>query len=900
MHLLPYHNLDVAAVCSVLLNKSHRLRRTLARLVGFDEDLFVHSAVFLLSLHDIGKFSVRFQNLRPDLLERLQGRQNQLPYNIRHDTLGFMAWRSFVFDHLVDREHIAVVGRKKRTNGYDHWMRAVAGHHGEPPKEEQELIQDYFDPQDSEATKEYTHTVAQILLPTGQALPHLEKRAVVKSASWWLAGLSVLCDWLGSNTSFFHARSEPMPLGDYWTIALESAERVVKETELLVDQPPREAKAITTLFAPFIEQPTPLQELCENVSIEEGPNLYVLEDVTGAGKTEAAILLAHRLMSKGRCAGVYFALPTMATANAMYERLRIVYRRLFSDEALPSLVLAHSARNLSDSFRTSVIPTTDVQEGDYGDGAVPADAHCSAWLADSSKKALLAAVGVGTVDQALMGILPTRHQSLRLLGLMDKVLVVDEVHACDAYMQGLLKNLLRAQAAAGGSAILLSATLPLDQRQELVRAFARGAEAEEGKTHQLCRSDFPLFTGYSRSGVQEVGVASREEVCRHVHVEMLHDVQAVYGIINEAIEKQQCVCWIRNTVTDARQAYTTLKRRFPSSSIDLFHARFAMGDRLTIEDRIVGGFGKNSTNEQRRGRIVVATQVVEQSLDVDFDVMITDLAPIDLILQRAGRLMRHNRDEHGNRIDGADRRGQPTLYVYGPDPVENPGDMWYKELFLGGSYVYPNHGQLWLTARGLKERGGFTVPHDVRSITEAVFAPEASESIPDGLIQRSLDAEGQDMASRSLSEMNAFNLSEGYSTKSSNRWWSEATTPTRLGDLTKTVYLGHWVDNSIVPWVSGENAWQRSAVQIRVHHINEEAEVSAELQPVIERCKMELPANGRWGVLLPLVQLDSTTWGGRVRNGEGIEVNMYYSRELGLINQKEMDRLNGESANEPN
>ena len=606
-------------------------------------------------------------------------------------------------------------------------------------------------------------------------------------------------------------------------------------------------------------------------------------------------------MAHNKGAGLYIALPTMATANAMFERMKgddkqPVYQRLFPPETQPSIVLAHSARNLSQSFRQAVVPESKKPEENYGDETIPASVHCSAWLSDNLKKALLAAVGVGTIDQALLGILPSRHQCLRLFGLMDKILVIDEVHACDAYMQTLLKTLLRAQASVGGSVILLSATLSHDQRQELVDAFLEGANSDTMTLQRRGNNDYPLLTYFAGRDLREINVETREEVKRYVRVKLLHKTADVETIIRRAVENEQCVCWIRNTVAEARLGYESLREKYSTWHIDLFHARFALSDRLEIEKRVVGSFGKNSTGEQRKGRVVIATQVVEQSLDVDFDVMITDLAPVDLVIQRAGRLCRHTRDKLGNRTNNSDERGTPVLYVLTPQPVDEPEDRWLTDLFPQGRFVYSNHGQLWLSARLLKNKKGFHVPEDVRELTEGVFGAEAQYLIPEGLIERAYEAEGQNMADRSIAQLNALKLREGYSEGSSNRWWDEAKTPTRLGESTTTVYLARWSNNQLKPWSEGEMAWQQSAVQIRTYYVSEEAPADDELQKAIEIAKEQLPSKGKWGVLLPLIPYNDETWQGKAKNEDGDLVTVYYNRELGLMREDELSTLEeGES-----
>ena len=214
-----------------------------------------------------------------------------------------------------------------------------------------------------------------------KGLPEIN-RDRVRRASWWLAGFAVLCDWLGSNTDFFPACGVPLPLSEYWRSALERAEQSVAATELIVGKPVQE-QILQVLF-PEIEHPTPLQALCGTMTVDQGPN------------SASWKMLQVRVRQKPRCCwrivscsttgqpGLYFALPTMATANAMFERMQAVYRRLFSAEDQPSLVLAHSARNLSKVFRQSVLPESGEVEVAHGDGTVPASAHLQCLAGRSS------------------------------------------------------------------------------------------------------------------------------------------------------------------------------------------------------------------------------------------------------------------------------------------------------------------------------------------------------------------------------------------------------------------------------------------------------------------------------------------------------------------------------------
>lgn len=263
----------------------------------------------------------------------------------------------------------------------------------------------------------------------------------------------------------------------------------------------------------------------------------------------------------------------------MYGRIAEAYGRLFADAT--SLVLAHGQRKLVQEFAATVLPT-DQPEHDTRQLDDTASARCSAWLADHNKRALLSPAGVGTIDQVLLAVLHSKHQSLRLLGLVRKVLVIDEVHACDVYMQGVLEVLLTFHARAGGSAILLSATLPQRMKQGLLAAFAKGLqEPAPSATH----AGYPLATswpsGESATLAQEE-IATRPDVQRSVSVYSTGDAAEVVAAIAEALAAGRCVCRVRNTVADALVAFAQFQTVLPTENLLLFHARFALRDRLDM------------------------------------------------------------------------------------------------------------------------------------------------------------------------------------------------------------------------------------------------------------------------------------------------------------------------------
>jgi len=519
-----------------------------------------------------------------------------------------------------------------------------------------------------------------------------------------------------------------------------------------------------------------------------------------------------------------------------------------------------------------------------GSGAVgeeSASAQCSSWLADNRKKSLLADVGVGTIDQALLAVLPARFQSLRLFGLANHILIVDEVHAYDPYMNKLLQNLLAFHAALGGSAILLSATLPTKVRRDFIAAFARGCDDHQELESKI--KDYPLASAYSKEeGVRETPVdATPQRRCR-VGIKLVAEEKEVVRLISEAAGRGQCVCWIRNTVHDAGAGYDLLKGELPADDVRLFHARFAMGDRLDIEGAVTTTFGKKSTALERSGKVLVATQVVEQSLDLDFDLLVSDLAPMDLLIQRAGRLHRHPRDEYGNPLsEGPDRREPPWMIIHGPATEDDVDGKWYKSKFEKASFVYPSHGCLWLTARLLVDKGELKMPDDARELVEAAFS-EKADKIPAPLRQRDDQADVQRQADRGLAHINMLKLDEGYEA-TITQWREDMKTPTRLGGMETTVRLARWDGETLAPWYAHEKfPWDMSQVNIRNGLVDSEVEHGGDLGNEIAQLKERLPDKGKWTVLVSLVQGEDGCWQGEALNKKQETVVLKYDRLTGV------------------
>lgn len=887
-HPLVWHSLDVAAVAVTLLDRHHALRRHLSSAACLTESQLRDWVLYFSCLHDIGKYSYRFQNLRRDLVVRRF--QEQTPNKVqqyKHVELGFKLWdREFRQSFVTSLQNAGSWSASQVRSYANVWARLSTGHHGQPPlvdRSKPELSEHFLD-RDIQAAKVFMENIGELLASSTLALPNEDAKpsvAAMKHCSWLASGLLTLADWLGSNRSYFAYTDHEQSIESYWKDACNRAEHAIENSGVLPASV-KPYRGIVELFPEFSLfkdfEPSPLQRLSHSLVLSSGPQLIVCEDVTGAGKTEASMVLAHRLMNATGGSGLYLGLPTMATANAMFRRAERAYRQLFRSDQAASLILAHSARNLDDQFKRLLSQSSQTlnEQARLGNSdSQPSAASCAAWLADGNKRALIAQVGVGTIDQALQAILLNKHQSLRLYGLFGKVLIVDEVHANDAYMHRLLCRLLEVHGSLGGSAILLSATLPRKMRSELFSSFGSNGELPD-------ESSYPLLSHASRGGdVMECAVDTPDRVARRVSVVYQSDMDQVVDSLVAAARAGRCGVWIRNSVRDARTARKLLNERLDPENVDLFHARYVLGDRLVIENRVVERFGKDSTSQCRSGQILVATQVVEQSLDIDFDVMVSDLAPIDLLIQRAGRLCRHIRDKHGNcKTGGADERGAPELIVLGPDPDYVQSEHWLKPMLTATAKVYPDHASLWLTARELKRRGQWTMPDDARDLIETVYDQNRDEDVPSQLEISRQQVIGEGQGFSTIASENAINFDKGYALDGETHWWSEIHTPTRLAEKTTLAYVGSRQGDEIRPWVNDSTglAWEMSQIRIPAKQLFE-----GSTGPDIERAKATMPGGGKWSETLVATLADSNDrWEIAVKDAEGVNRTLYYSAAEGL------------------
>jgi len=880
-HLLPYHCLDVAAVGHVLMERRVSWVRGIARALPMNLTDLQRLLLFCLVLHDLGKFSSSFQGRAPeDVLSQLQRHTSARVGSHRHDALGMALWSDELSTRIQPSGCFAC--RSELADDFLDYLSPATqssfGHHGCPVDISGISIEEQFSADDIEAAADFLNACVSLLMREPIILPDDlgELYDALRVQSWLISGFVILSDWIGSNERLFPYCPEVMTLDDYWEYACKRAEHAVEAAGILSVSPAK-FRGMGDLFPQLKDAAlSPLQEYVSACKVPSGPQLWIIEDITGSGKTEAAIILAHRLMQQGS-EGIFVALPTMATANAMYDRMAGAYRNLFSAEGKPSLALAHGRRNLMDGFTGTILdfagPLTTERVHENGEEPTEASAMCAQWIADNKKKVFLAHAGVGTIDQALLAVLPAKHHTLRLLGLASKVLIVDEVHACDAYMAELLKALLQFHAAMGGNAILLSATIPQEMRTAFANAFLGGLN-QEGIT-QLAGT-FPSVTRISADKSWETPVEPRSDLRRSLAVTLVHDEASILSEIVQAAASGACVCWVRNTVADAVKAYELLREEptLDEDRLTLFHARYAMGHRLDREKLVRDLFGKYSEPDMRRGAVLIATQVVEQSLDLDFDFMVSDLAPIDLLIQRAGRIHRHHREFRGDRTD-------PVLWVFSPPVIESPGLTWFSGFFEHAAYVYEDHGHLWLTARLLQRKGGWTMPEDARDLIEGVYG-EKAEEIPGGLVKKQLTADGKRSAEKALGKFNALPVTAGYGGQPGGLF-SDAAAPTRLGEPSVTLRLGILSGERILPiYDDPEYAWMLSEVQVRKSVIAGSVATEEEKR----RAATTMRDRGKWSELIILEQKSEGLWTGKACDKEDKHINLIYSADSGLKVEK--------------
>jgi CRISPR-associated endonuclease/helicase Cas3 len=534
-----------------------------------------------------------------------------------------------------------------------------------------------------------------------------------------LAAFISLADWFGSSKHF--AMQGAQGVAPYMQHSRKSAANALQKSGWTVTPASPIAVDFAQMFA-YLDRSksiTPNHLQAKVAVLLEGihtPALWMIEEEMGAGKTETAFSIFDHARIHDIAHGTYIAMPTQATSNAMFTRLGDFLRhRAPQEEKEINLILAHSHAMLDDEYRrrmeiaeTFTSPVYN-QETREEDGAL----LVRSWFTQN-KQTLLAHYGVGTIDQALMGVLQTRHWFVRLFGLARKVVIFDEVHAYDAYMNTLLSRLIEWLAELDCTVVLLSATLPKATRLTLANAYAKGAKARlSDPDNQTCYPRITLVPKGAAESARAITIV-KDPQPEPKKIALLHrpnTPEAVKSALLDAIPGDGCAIVICNTVADAQNMFEALKAELKCQGWNclLFHARTPFIWRKETEECILELFGKHSGNERtipRAKTLLVATQVAEQSLDLDADFMASEIAPVDLILQRMGRLYRHNRARASV--------GPRFALLYDLDASTGLPHFGMSE------YVYALHTLLrsWLALRDLPE---IVLPTDIEPLVTAVY-----------------------------------------------------------------------------------------------------------------------------------------------------------------------------------
>ena len=661
IHLLEHHLVDVAACFEALLGVP-TIRDRLAKAGNLEEIDDVTEARLLVfaALHDIGKANVGFQtqiwtptDFPNKKICRHAGHIQELGPILRgnDEITAEWFWEALGWDEICqwDQDDGATVSN---------FLIASLSHHGAPfnldaktPNSDPGIWKS-LGQLDPRGCLENIGRLVRSWFPRAFLSEEVCPMPSEPSFQHQFLGLCNLADWIGSDERFFEYCNQPAD--DYLEIARGKARRAVAEIGLdisLQRQVFRGVPGFGELFeVEGLSRPNPMQKsICEVPVCEQ---LAIIESETGSGKTEAALLRFAKLYEADLVDGIYFALPTRAAASQIFNRMRTFTGGLFSNEYVPEPVLAVPGYLQVGEARGTFLPGFEV----IWDDEPAKEFQRRRWSAESTKRFLAAQIAVGTVDQAMMAALKVKHAHLRSVCLGRSLLVVDEVHASDPYMGIILEALLNNHLKTGGYALLMSATLGSVARQRWLCGH-RLSGWKDLHLDQAINTPYPAISTPSASGESVIG-AGKTGKTKSIQVQAMAAMEDFQLIAEHAIHaacEGAKVLVIRNTVGHAVQT-----QRFIESHLEgaintetlrnllfrcngvhaLHHGRYAGVDRQLLDEAVEDQFGRNQADG---GRILVGTQTLEQSLDIDSDFLITDLCPVDVLLQRIGRLHRHER-----------------------------------------------------------------------------------------------------------------------------------------------------------------------------------------------------------------------------------------------------------------
>ena len=750
IHLLEHHLADVGACFEALLAQP-TIRQRLARSGGLDslDDATAARLSLFAALHDIGKVNVGFQTQiwqdadfpagrQPTAFRRVGHTRDMVPILDENGDKPTYEWffPALGFDEFLnwdDSDGLTVCAL----------FVAALSHHGSPLNLSENLSrnttawQRYQNLDPAEGVRRIGGLARRWFpvafkdgappLPSSPEFQHI------------FLGLCTLADWIGSNEVCFPFCGEPRD--DYMdTVARKQARDAVSAIGLDVKkQRAGLADGLPGFSALFGFVPNAIQQAATETPPHEP--LVIIESETGSGKTEAALARFALMYEAGLVDGLYFALPTRAAATQLHDRVTRFVERMFPEGRRPEPVLAVPGYVRAGDIAGHHLQSYDVWWDDHADDAT----RSRRWAAESSKRYLAAQIAVGTVDQAMMAALKVKHAHMRAACLSRNLLVVDEVHASDTYMRRIIKSLLDAHLGVGGYALLMSATLGSAARMQWL-STGRWSFNDAPSLDEAVNAPYPAISvraaaDAARGGGRDVegeGIVpageNRQDKSVSISAEpVIHDFDRVAARALEAAGDGAKALVIRNTVSSAISTQEALERAAGDDSRLLFsvngvatlhHSRFGPDDRGALDQEVERRLGKERAPG---GVVVVGTQTLEQSLDIDADLLITDLCPMDVLLQRIGRLRRHVRNDRPAGYD------TPACIVLTPDSedlsplLQRSGP---NRTGLGPyGYVYEDLRVLEATRRLIAQFPQWRIPRMNRQLVENATHPDKLEAI---------------------------------------------------------------------------------------------------------------------------------------------------------------------------
>lgn len=718
-HPLILHMLDVAASADAILEREpEATRKRMAAILGMEWEDARPWLLLIIACHDLGKACPGFQckwsdmtGLRPTRSPNTEINHAFVSQIALSELLQVMAWPEGLAALVADAvgcHHgnraapttLYYLEGDQRAIGRDDWTQARRGL--------VEALLEVFNP--SRIPNQPTLSGPDFML---------------------LSGLTSFADWIGSNEDWFPFGTpedcEDLPgwFQQRRNCADQALDAIGWESRTPLAKEPKTFKEV------FGFAPRPLQQAVADALADiKEPAILLVEAPMGEGKTEAAFYAHFELQRRFGHRGLYVALPTKATGNAMFKRTLKFIRQQGVARKL-DLQLLHGGTVLNDTFQ-------NLRLSGIHDQKTGGEIRAGEWFTNK-KRALLSEYGVGTVDQAILPILPVRHNFVRLWGLANRVVVFDEIHAYDAYTGTLLVHLLRWLLSLGSSVVLLSATLPPTIRRELAKVVNAALPEQE--------AEYPRLSVFHPGAVDQIHFEADPTRRLKLRLQGIpSDLLSMQSALNEHLINGGMGLALVNTVQRAQELYRLFpdgaplesegqrvgKRLADGTEIFLFHARFPADRRQQREDLVLATFGEGGNRSGRK--ILIATQVAEQSLDLDFDVIATDLAPIDLVLQRAGRLWRHKRESRPI--------SEPTLLVAGLAGDEPPSfgkPLWWEKVYRADILL-----RTWCLLRE-GARQSLTLPDEIDALVQAVYEErvEVSEQLLERLDRALINGEGE-------------------------------------------------------------------------------------------------------------------------------------------------------------